>query len=169
MAHVTEMGPKPLKQVAALPYRIEADGRCLILLVTSRDTGRWIIPKGNPIHGLAPYLAAAREAYEEAGLIGHPESRAIGSFRYNKRKKSGAIREALVEVFPLPVATQLEVWPEKHERETRWFACAEAAALVAEPELSELIRAFRPDGGVDSPTDAAPPNNRSASESGSDI
>lgn len=133
-----------VRQIAALPYRLDQHGAVLVLLITSRDTKRWVIPKGNPIAGLPPHLAAAREAFEEAGVIGTPQPAKIGSFRYEKRRKSGATRTATVDVYALPVATQLETWPEHHQRDTTWFSREEAAQLVDEPELREIIRTLCP-------------------------
>src|SRR3712207_2356366 len=105
------------------------------MLVTSRETKRWVIPKGNPIAGLPSYLAAAREAYEEAGVIGTPTDAVIGRFCYDKKRKNGTTRRATVQVYALPVVTQLERWPECEERETAWFARDDAATRVDEPEL----------------------------------
>ena len=113
------------------------------MLITSRGTGRWVVPKGNPIKGLDPHRAAAHEAYEEAGISGTACPTPIGSFRYVKRLKSGRERNAQVDVFPLAFVTQAEEWPEQDERETRWFRLPEAAAAVAEPELKAIIARFR--------------------------
>lgn len=113
-----------------------------ILLVTSRETKRWVIPKGNPIAGLAPHMAAAREAFEEAGVIGHPTPQRLGCYHYPKRRKDGSVRIATVDVYALEVATQLESWPERHERTTRWFLQTEAVDVIEELELQALIRAF---------------------------
>ncbi|MDX3885542.1 MULTISPECIES: DUF47 family protein [Sphingomonas] len=132
-----------MRQIAALPYRIEADGSARVMLITSRDTGRWVIPKGNPIRGLDPHRAAAHEAYEEAGVSGIPCPSALGTYRYRKRKNNGESRNATVAVFPLAVLKQAEEWPEQDERETRWFTLAEAADAVAEPQLKQLIAGFR--------------------------
>src|SRR3954470_23354950 len=81
-------------QYAALPYRRRADGAMEILLVTSRETKRWVIPKGWPIKGRRPHVAAAREALEEAGLVGRVDKEPIGTYRYNKRLKNGVIAAA---------------------------------------------------------------------------
>lgn len=132
-----------IRQIAALPYRIEPDGSARIMLITSRGTRRWVVPKGNPIKGLDPHRAAAHEAYEEAGVSGTPCPTAIGRFRYAKRLKDGRVRDAQVDVFPLAFVTQAEEWPEQDERTTRWFTLPEAAAAVAEPELKAIIAGFR--------------------------
>ena len=128
-------------QFGALPYRFGEKGLD-ILLVTSRETKRWVIPKGWPIKALKPHAAARREAYEEAGLVGEIGKRSVGSYSYDKRLKSRETVPCEVEVFPLAVERQLKRWPEKAEREARWFPAAEAAELVAEPELGDIIRAF---------------------------
>src|SRR3546814_3136682 len=91
-----------IKQVAALPYRIDPDGAARILLITSRETRRWIIPKGNPIRGLEAHQAAAREAFEEAGISGIACPAAIGQYTYEKRKRNGN-RHLLVDVYPLEI------------------------------------------------------------------
>ena len=138
-----------IRQIAALPYRIEADGSFRVMLITTRETRRWVIPKGNPITGLERHRAAAHEAWEEAGLTGVACPVAIGSYSYLKRRRNGKVSTADVEVFPLAVTGQQEDWPERDERDTRWYTLAEAAALVQEPGLKALIAAFRgPDGGV---------------------
>ena len=113
------------------------------MLITSRGTGRWIIPKGNPIAGLLPHEAAAQEAFEEAGLTGIACPSSIGSFRYLKRRRLRGDREMSVTVFPLAVVGQAEYWPERDERETRWFDVPGASRAVAEPELKALIAGFR--------------------------
>ncbi|SEN08602.1 Uncharacterized conserved protein YkaA, UPF0111/DUF47 family [Sphingomonas gellani] len=113
------------------------------MLITSRERRRWIVPKGNPMVGLAGHEAAAQEAWEEAGLRGVPCAAAIGQFNYLKRRRSGAVRRLTVQVFPLAVVEQLEDWPERSERQTRWFSPALAARSVEEPELQRIIAAFR--------------------------
>jgi len=131
---------EPGRQFAALPYR-ERDG-LEILLLTSRETRRWIIPKGWPMTGKPPHRAAAQEAIEEAGVVGHISKTAIGEFQYIKRLKNGAPLACTVSVFPLKVTKQLTHWREQKERTAHWCAPEEAAALVEEPELAALILAF---------------------------
>lgn len=138
----------PIKQVAALPYRTDLSGpepRHEVMLITSRETRRWVLPKGNRIRGLADHHAAAHEAFEEAGLGGVACPAPLGVYWYRKRRKSGALLNLEVQVFPLAVTHQLDVWPEQDERETRWFSLTEAASAVEEPDLGELIRDFRPE------------------------
>lgn len=110
------------------------------MLVTSRETRRWVIPKGWPIKKLKPFATAAREAYEEAGLAGAVSRRSIGSFTYQKRLKSRNYVDCRVDVFAMEVDTEAKRWPEKHERERRWFEPETAARFVEEPELAAIIR-----------------------------
>ena len=134
-------GGKQRRQYAALPVRMGADGEPEVLLVTSRGTQRWIIPKGWPMRRRTPGEAAAREAYEEAGLEGEIETdRPIGRYHYDKRLNNGDIIRIEVSIFLLRVARQLASWPEQAERRTRWFSPQEAADTVAEPELANLLR-----------------------------
>ena len=92
--------------------------------------------------GRKPHLAAAREAADEAGITGRVAKKPVGSYGYIKRLKNGAPLECRVQVFPLKVERQRKSWPERHERDLRWFTVAEAAEAVDEPELRELIGAF---------------------------
>ena len=128
-------------QYAALPWRIN-NGRVEIMLVTSRDTKRWVIPKGWPMKGRKPHIAAAIEAVQEAGLVGKMDKAKLGDFRYEKRLDSGATVDCRVEVFSLRVQSQRKKWREKKQRATRWFECAVAAGLVEEPELRDLMLGF---------------------------
>jgi 8-oxo-dGTP pyrophosphatase MutT (NUDIX family) len=127
-------------QFAALPFRIGTSGRPEIMLLTSRETGRWVIPKGWPIRGLKPRKVAAREAYEEAGLVGSITSkRPVGIYHYEKQLAEGGLL-CEVRVFLFRVDRQLDDWPEKGQRQTRWLDPAAAAALVNEGGLAEIVR-----------------------------
>lgn len=127
-------------QYAALPYRRRDGGGIEVMLVTSRETRRWIIPKGWPIAGAKPHASAAREALEEAGVVGRADAKAIGTYRYTKRLKNGAEARCKVAVFPLEVKTQRKRWREKGERKTRWFDLAKALKAVQEQGLRRLLR-----------------------------
>ncbi len=113
------------------------------MLITSRDTGRWVLPKGNPIAGLAPHEAAAQEAYEEAGVRGIPCPTAIGEYTYVKRRRTRGDRDLVVAVYPFAFVEQLADWPERAQRVTRWFSLPDAADAVDEPDLKRLIAGFR--------------------------
>jgi 8-oxo-dGTP pyrophosphatase MutT (NUDIX family) len=128
-------------QYAALPWRI-VGRRLEILLVTSRESRRWVIPKGWPMKGKAPQETAAVEAYEEAGVTGEIDGASVGSFRYLKRLKREEAVPIQVIVFPLEVTSQLDHWKEKDQRQFAWFRYQKAAALVVEPNLKRLIRDF---------------------------
>ena len=129
-----------LYQCGALPFSIAANGEIRILLVTTRGSGRWIIPKGWPIRNLTAAATAAREAYEEAGLVGSIVSEEpVGSYRYEKRRNGRKMTIVEVSVLLFAVERQLRKWPEKAERETRWFAPAEASTLVASAELGAIL------------------------------
>lgn len=149
--------PPAVEQFGVLPYRVETSGEVSILLITSRDTGRWIIPKGNPDPKLSPQEAARLEAHEEAGVEGEVGDVPVGTYRYVKEKRAGQVMPVDVRVFPLKVTRQLDDWPERHERTARWFSVADAAASVAERSLRALILSFRPEG-------TSPPTSREAPE-----
>ncbi|MDT9597595.1 DUF47 family protein [Sphingosinicella sp. GR2756] len=142
-----------ITQYGAIAYRI-AEERLRILLITSRDTGRWVIPRGNPMRGLLPHEAAAREAFEEGGVHGSVEATMLGRYHYRKRRKDGSVDHADVHVFPLLVTSEAEIWPEMQERSRDWFPPEAAAELVDEPALRRLILGLVSDGKrlVGSPT-----------------
>jgi 8-oxo-dGTP pyrophosphatase MutT (NUDIX family) len=136
--------PKSSRQVqyAALPYRANGKSQLEIMLVTSRRTRRWIIPKGWPKRGLPPHDTAASEAFEEAGVIGKVSKRPIGSYPYNKVLEKGDKVSCRVQVFALRVMRQRRRWPEKRQRKIGWYAPAEALRFVREPHLRRIIRKF---------------------------
>jgi 8-oxo-dGTP pyrophosphatase MutT (NUDIX family) len=127
-------------QYAALPFRPAGASGTEVMLVTSRGRQRWIIPKGWPHSGRAPCDSAAREAFEEAGVLGAIGRRSVGSFRYKKRLKKGRVAVCDVHVFPLNVARQRRQWPEKNQRDIKWVSVREAAATVKNGRLREIIR-----------------------------
>jgi 8-oxo-dGTP pyrophosphatase MutT (NUDIX family) len=131
-------------QFAALPWRRSGEGTVEVLLITSRETRRWVLPKGWPKSGEPPQVSTAREALEEAGVEGAVTESAVGVYRYEKRLKTGDNQPVEVAVYALEVLVEREVWPEAHEREKLWISPAEAADLVDEPELRALIAAFSP-------------------------
>jgi predicted phosphate transport protein (TIGR00153 family) len=137
-------GIRTIRQIAVLPYRTNEAGLIEVLLITSRETKRWVLPKGNRMKGLKSHEAASHEAYEEAGLIGIACPYAIGTYQYRKNRRNGTSRPATVDIFPFSVTSQLDSWPEKDERELRWFSPADAAASVDEPELRDILAAFTP-------------------------
>jgi 8-oxo-dGTP pyrophosphatase MutT (NUDIX family) len=131
-----------LRQHGALPFSITERGEIRILLVTTRGRRSWIIPKGWPIRNLTAAATAAREAYEEAGLVGNiVGEQPVGCYRYEKRRSSRKTTIYEVSVYLFAVERQLRKWPEKAERETRWFAPAEAATIVAPAGLADIVEA----------------------------
>jgi 8-oxo-dGTP pyrophosphatase MutT (NUDIX family) len=133
------------KQVAALCWRVShKNGRGLeVLLITSLNSKRWIVPKGWPEPDLSPADNAAREAFEEAGVTGKISAQPIGRYHYLKERKDGGGLPCSVEVFALAVTKQLDDWPEKNTRELAWLPAEQAAARVAEPGLRQMLKDFR--------------------------
>jgi len=136
-----------VQQYAALPFRVR-DGELLVLLVTTRGTGRWIIPKGNPEKNRKPHEVAKQEAFEEAGVRGRVQRKRLGAFEFVKSPDDSAGVAALcaVDVYPLAVDEELEDWPEKGMRQREWMTPAQAAMRASEPGLIEL---FLNMGGVE--------------------
>lgn len=130
-----------IRQVAVLPFRKSASGAIEVMLLTSRQTSRFVVPKGWPMKGLPDWKAAAVEAKQEAGLIGDVGRKPIGTYRYWKRLKSVFV-PVTVFVFAMEVRKEKPAWREMEVRRKQWLAGGQAAALVEEPELVTLIEAF---------------------------
>ncbi len=127
----------PRVQYAALPYRLVA-GHPDVLLVTSRETRRWIIPKGWAEKGVKPHDMAAREAFEEAGVRGKVKKRPYGTYLYEKRLTGRSI-ECKVTVFLFEVQDVLEAWPEQHERRRCWLSADQAAKAISDGGLVTML------------------------------
>jgi ADP-ribose pyrophosphatase YjhB (NUDIX family) len=127
-----------LLQLGTIPFRIEDDGRPVFFLVTTRGSGRWTIPKGNPIAGLPPHKAAAREAREEAGLVGKARKKPLGSYRFWKRREDHWVL-ASVSVHLMKVEDRLADFKESAERSVGLFSPEDAALAVVEPGLKSLM------------------------------
>ncbi|TCZ51767.1 NUDIX hydrolase [Roseicella aquatilis] len=129
-------------QCAALPLK-RVLGLELVLLVTTRRTGRWIIPKGWLEPGIPRHVLAAREAYEEAGVLGTAGEVEIGTYTYRKRISDKGRVLCKVDVFALHVTGFAETWPEQGQRRSCWVPLGDAASLVEEPGLAGLLRRLR--------------------------
>jgi 8-oxo-dGTP pyrophosphatase MutT (NUDIX family) len=131
-------------QVAALCWRLTGKGKLRILLITSRETRRWVLPKGWPMRNRSMAGSAEREAWEEAGVKGRLCPDSVGFFHYNKHIDRKRAIPCIVKVFPLEVKERLRKYPETGQRKARWFPPRKAARKVREPELAALLRDFDP-------------------------
>lgn len=129
-------------QFGALCWRMKK-GKCEVLLITSRNTGRWVIPKGWPMHRMTPAEAAAQEAWEEAGVTGKVSDRAVGVFSYVKPFDKEKL-PCLAMIFPLKVKTVHAEWPEHKQRKRKWFPIKKAANKLNEAELRQIVLGFNP-------------------------
>lgn len=129
-------------QAAALPWRRSSGGGVEVMLITSRGTGRWVLPKGWPEGGESLAESARREAFEEAGVRGRVSPVEAGRYYYGKQQPSGVSWRCEVAVFPLEVEKEAAKWPERAKRTRKWLPPREAARLVNEPDLAELIVEF---------------------------
>jgi 8-oxo-dGTP pyrophosphatase MutT (NUDIX family) len=129
---------KSKKQVAALPVARAEDGSLRVLVITSRETRRFIVPKGWPMKGVKDHRAAEIEAREEAGLIGRAHKKPIGSYLAWKVQTGGA-QLVKLKVFLLEVERELNDWKERGQRGMAWLRIEEAAHVVSEAGLSQII------------------------------
>ena len=130
-------------QFAALCYRIK-ENKVQILMVTTRRSGRWIIPKGWPVNGMEPQNSAAREAWEEAGVIGRPEMRPLGLFSYSKFVSKKKSLSCVAVVYAVKVNSLAETFPEQGQRERKWVSSKKAASMVVEPDLAQILLDYNP-------------------------
>jgi 8-oxo-dGTP pyrophosphatase MutT (NUDIX family) len=130
---------KHIEQFAAICHRDRPDGTTEVLLITTRETGRWTVPKGWDIKGLKPHEVAERESWEEAGVVGKAKKKPFGRFTYVKTLKSGRKVASFVQVHLVHVETVEESFPELGQRERVWVTPTEAASMVPEPELKHLL------------------------------
>lgn len=141
------IGPKSKRQArsqfAALPFRI-VDDKVQVMLVTSRRSRRWILPKGWPENGMTPAAAAAKEAFEEGGVTGRVYDRCLGVYSYLKYLDDTPDLPCLVMVYPIKIKKMLSDYPERKQRRRKWFSRKAAALRVQEPELQRLIKTFDP-------------------------
>lgn len=132
-------------QFAALCYRMSGK-KPEILMITTRGTGRWIIPKGWPMDGCTPAEAALREAWEEAGVTGRVAGPGLGLYSYRKVLPTGEEVPCVAMVYPVEVEKLARDYPEKGMRRRKWMRRRKAADCVTAPELARIIRAFDPVG-----------------------
>lgn len=111
------------------------------VLVTSRRTRRWVFPKGGIEEGHTAPETAAREALEEAGVVGRAAPRPIGSFRSEKIRPPH-VWALQVDLFPLAVDEVCDEWPESAQRLRRFVTLDEARDLLADPEMLALAELF---------------------------
>ncbi len=145
-SHALRLGAEEtLAQYAALCFRTDKVAGIDILLISSRETGRWVLPKGWPMRSRSAGECALREAYEEAGVKGTLTGDCLGVYSYQKLLSDGQAVTCIVSVYPVAVTALSDVFPEAGQRERAWFTPARAAMLVAEPELQNILARFAPD------------------------
>ncbi|WP_306121105.1 NUDIX hydrolase [Roseovarius sp. MMSF_3359] len=127
-------------QFAALCFRV-VDDKTQVLLITSRGTGRWIIPRGWPMDNKTPSEAALTEAWEEAGVKGKALEATLGLYSYT-RTISGEEVPCVAMVYPVKVKSVEDDYPEAGQRDRKWLSPQKAAKRVSEPELARIIKDF---------------------------
>ena len=128
------------QQYGVLPWRCRGKGGIKVLLITSRERGRWIVPRGWPMKGRAPFMTAALEAFEEAGIIGDIDPQPLTDFHYLKGHDDGSREMVKVTLFGMNVQGTLTHWREREQRKRQWFGLDEAAARLDDAELARFVR-----------------------------
>lgn len=152
-------GMNELKQVAVLPWRIQRHGEPKILLITSREQERWILPTGWPEEGSPPLATASREAFAKAGLIGDMSPVPVTTYRYVKSVDDGSKASCRVAVFGMKVRGTLIQWREKGKRQRQWFSPQAAADRIGDLPVAEFLRT------LDAVPERLAPTSRSTTES----
>ena len=129
---------KTIRQVAAVPCRLNGAGAAEVMLVTSRGTQRFIIPKGWPMKGKSEPKVAAIEARQEAGVTGEVLPEPIGRYSYWKRLADCFV-PVEVTVYVVRVTSVAAKWEEQPQRRRKWLGIEDAALLIDEPELAAII------------------------------
>ncbi|MGH1413970.1 MAG: NUDIX hydrolase [Pelagimonas sp.] len=130
------------EQIAALPMRWDKKGNLKVLMVTSRGTGRWIVPKGWEMDNTKPWKAASIEALEEAGIKGRISREMIGTYKYDKILDSGKALPCVVRVYPMIVDKLKPDWKERKQRTRKWFSPKAAARRVREKKLAQMLQSL---------------------------
>jgi 8-oxo-dGTP pyrophosphatase MutT (NUDIX family) len=133
--------PQPVEQSCVVPYRV-AETSVTFALITSRNTGRWIVPKGTVEPNMTAAASAAKEALEEAGLLGTTGAQPLGEYFYSKFG-----RVYRVEIYPFLVTQQLDDWDEKHFRTREWVNAVDALSRITEAAVQDAIRQLAEIGG----------------------
>lgn len=128
-------------QSAAIAYRLNAANQLLLLLVTSRGKGHWVLPKGT-VSGMLPHASAAREAFEEAGVMGVISDTAFATYHLRKTVGYGSAIEIAVQAFPMRVTMELPSWPEMNFRQRQWISASQITQFVKSAELRCLLHRF---------------------------
>ncbi len=133
------------QQYGALCFRYkEGSSEIEVLVITSRESRRWIIPKGWPMKGKEPYEAAAIEAWEEAGVRGRAKKKPVGCYTYLKELDDGNVAFCIVDLFQIEVSEIRTDFKEQGQRVLDWVSPNEAARRVREIELKSLLVNFKP-------------------------
>jgi 8-oxo-dGTP pyrophosphatase MutT (NUDIX family) len=127
---------KVLKQSGVVPYRVK-DGTTEVLLITSRNSQNWVVPKGGIVNRMTPHDSAAKEAWEEAGVIGQVNPNKFGTYKYRKNGKIYC-----VQMYSLPVEAVAQEFPEAGQRMRKWVDIDQAVGLVLQPSLKRILKQF---------------------------
>ncbi|MBC1224592.1 NUDIX hydrolase [Nostoc sp. UCD121] len=127
---------KVFKQSGVIPYRVN-NGKVEILLITTRNFQHWVIPKGDIPNGMSPPASAAKEAWEEAGVIGQVDTNELGTYKYRKGGKSYRVK-----MYLLPVEMLSEDYPEASKRKRQWVEVTTAIRWVKFSSLKRILKGF---------------------------
>jgi 8-oxo-dGTP pyrophosphatase MutT (NUDIX family) len=123
-------------QYGVLPY-IQSANKVKLVLITSRKSKNWIVPKGNRILKKSKHATALQEAFEEAGLRGRLSE---GDEMHFKIKSNG--KQVMLILYPMRVEKMLRVWPEKGQRKRVVVNRHKAVKIVGWPNFRRKLKSW---------------------------
>jgi len=136
---------RPVKKISAKAKRIQQSGSApyiiygseiRVMLVTPSTGGGWILPKGNIAKRMDTLKSAAKEALEEAGVVGVCENHVLGIVNINKTPDD----IASIHIYPLAIERILPRWEEEGIRSRRLFLIDQAIRIMKTEESAEVLR-----------------------------
>ncbi|KAK4162235.1 NUDIX hydrolase domain-like protein [Cladorrhinum sp. PSN259] len=116
---------------------LTADKHYVMLIQSTRRKG-WVLPKGGWESDEECDEAAAREAWEEAGIVVTIDYDLGEIKETNPRKKHK--ERSLYRFYEATVTSEELEWPEKEKRERKWFTFSEAKEILKDrPELQTAL------------------------------
>jgi len=138
-------GPDGTRLVAGV-VALSNDKKKVLLVQSTKRSGHWVLPKGGyETDEDSPEEAAAREAWEEAGITGKI-IKSLGEIKdprpHRSKPNKEHIHPALYMFFEFSVEKEEVQWPEMDTRRRKWMTFSEATECFMENGRTELKEAL---------------------------